>query len=193
MVGLQSKEEPERAEVSSSCVMARALRYRYGSQHSNWAILGMQALEAIAVAVKDAFAADPEFARKPLSTLNREATLLQNAGKHSQCIAAYEKLFRKVRERNIVHAELYTCYSNRAAAYLKVSAPHLSKDQFSWEIFGNRLLEAKAFPSKPCSSSCGKRLWRMRRKPEACRKLPSRSASAAFQATSRLSFEREQP
>ena len=74
----------------------------------------------IAAAIQAAFAADPNYACKPLSLLNKEAAALQKAGRPLEAVAAYNKLFRKAKERNIVHAELYTCYSNRAAAFLQV-------------------------------------------------------------------------
>ena len=79
-----------------------------------------QALAQIAAATQAAFAADPNYACKPLSLLNKEAAALQRAGMPVEAVAAYSKLFRKAKEMNIIHGELYTCYSNRAAAYLQV-------------------------------------------------------------------------
>ena len=79
-----------------------------------------QALAQIAVATQAAFAADPNYACKPLSLLNKEAVALQKAGRPSEAVAAYSKLFRKAKEMNIIHGELYTCHSNRAAAFLQV-------------------------------------------------------------------------
>ena len=37
-----------------------------------------------------------------------------------RCVAAYAKLFRKVRDNHLVHKELYVCHSNRSAAYLNL-------------------------------------------------------------------------
>lgn len=65
---------------------------------------------------------DPQYASRPLSVLNKEATELQKSGEYVEALAAYNKLFAKVKQRNLIHAELYTCYSNRAAAYLQVTA-----------------------------------------------------------------------
>ena len=74
----------------------------------------------VETAIKAAFAADPDYLKKTLSLLNREAVGLQREGRNVESIAAYAKLFCKVKERNLIHAELYTCYSNRAAAYIEV-------------------------------------------------------------------------
>ena len=62
----------------------------------------------------------PLLYRRPLSILNKEAADLQKEGHPLRAVAAYNKLFRKVKERNVIHAELYTCHSNRASAYLQV-------------------------------------------------------------------------
>ena len=58
---------------------------------------------------------------RPLSILNKEAADLQKAGDPLRAVAAYCKLFCKVKERNVIHAELHTCHSNRASAYLQVT------------------------------------------------------------------------
>lgn len=67
-----------------------------------------------------AITADPDFQRKALTTLNKEATALLKAGRYLEAVAAFHKLFAKVQQRNLVHAELYTCFSNRAAGFLQV-------------------------------------------------------------------------
>lgn len=82
----------------------------------------LQVIREIDFEVQKAFEADRYFTRKPLSVLNNEAAALQKTGKLVEAVAAYSKLFQKVKTRNIIHAELYTCYNNRAAAYLKVGA-----------------------------------------------------------------------
>ena len=71
-------------------------------------------------AIQIAFQADPDYSKKALSVLNREAVRLQKSEQYVESIAAYAKLFLKVKERNLIHAELYTCYSNRAAAFIEV-------------------------------------------------------------------------
>ena len=84
----------------------------------------LQVLAAIAAAQKVAFAKDPDYIRRPLSHLNKEAAAFQKHGENVAAIAAYAKLFRKAKDMNIVHAEMYTCYSNRAAAFLEVLNEH---------------------------------------------------------------------
>ena len=84
----------------------------------------LQVLAAIAAAQNVAFATDPDYFRRPLSQLNKEAAAFQKLGENVAAIATYAKLFRKAREMNIVHAEMYTCYSNRAAAFLEVLNEH---------------------------------------------------------------------
>lgn len=83
-------------------------------------MLSLQTRAEIQNACTAAIAADPEYASKPLTLLNKEATEHQKCGHHIQAIAAFHKLFAKVKQKNIVHAELYTCHSNRAVAYLQV-------------------------------------------------------------------------
>lgn len=43
--------------------------------------------------------------------------LLFKGGEYVRAIAAYEKLFRRVREENVTHANLHVCYGNRSAAW----------------------------------------------------------------------------
>lgn len=64
--------------------------------------------------------ADPEFKRKTLLQLNTEAVQFHRDGDDLRCVAAYAKVFRKLRENNVVHKELYVVHSNRAAAYLNL-------------------------------------------------------------------------
>ncbi len=63
---------------------------------------------------------DPDFKRKPLHQLNSEALQFHRDGDDMRCVAAFAKLFRKLRENNVVHRELYVAHSNRAAAYLNL-------------------------------------------------------------------------
>ena len=80
----------------------------------------MQVRDAIAEATSSALLNDPGYTSRPLSVLNKEATEHQKAGNYILAVAAYNKLFAKVKQRNLIHAELYTCHSNRAAAFLQV-------------------------------------------------------------------------
>lgn len=66
------------------------------------------------------FAADPGFKRRTCSGLNSEAVAHLKAGDDLRCVAAYAKLFRKIRDNHLVHKELYVCHSNRSAAYLNL-------------------------------------------------------------------------
>jgi len=66
------------------------------------------------------FASDADFKRKSLHELNCEALQFHKAGDDLRCVAAFAKLFRKIRENNVVHRELYVVHSNRAAAYLNL-------------------------------------------------------------------------
>jgi protein arginine N-methyltransferase 7 len=66
------------------------------------------------------FAADPGFKRKTCAALNAEAVAHLKNGDDLRCVAAFAKLFRKVRDNHLVHKELYVCHSNRAAAYLNL-------------------------------------------------------------------------
>jgi protein arginine N-methyltransferase 7 len=64
--------------------------------------------------------ADPDFKRKSLQQLNSEALLFHREGDDMRCVASFAKLFRKLRENNVVHRELYVAHSNRSAAYLNL-------------------------------------------------------------------------
>ena len=66
------------------------------------------------------FAADQDFKLKPLSVLNSEALAHLRDGDDARSIAAFAKLFCKLRENNLTHKELYVVHSNRALAYLNL-------------------------------------------------------------------------
>lgn len=66
------------------------------------------------------FAADPGFKRRTVANLNAEAVAHLKAGDDLRCVAAYAKLFRKLRDNHLVHKELYVCHINRARAYLNL-------------------------------------------------------------------------
>ena len=83
----------------------------------------------------DALASDPGFKSKSLTCLNKarparslikcncsvqEAVAFAKSGEWVRAISAYDKLFRRVREDNVTHAELYVCYGNRSAAWCAV-------------------------------------------------------------------------
>ena len=85
--------------------------------------LGPEALHLTcsgALAFVRRLSADPEFKRKTLLQLNAEAVQFHRDGDDLRCVAAYAKFFRKLRENNVVHKELYVAHSNRAAAYLNL-------------------------------------------------------------------------
>lgn len=56
-----------------------------------------------------------------LSALNAKATDKFKAGELEQAIAIYEILFEKAQRNNLTHPELFVCYGNCAAAYLKLA------------------------------------------------------------------------
>lgn len=58
--------------------------------------------------------------KKPLSVLNKEAVAFVKKGDDAHGVAAYAKVFRKIKEGNLTHPELYITHSNRAAAYLNL-------------------------------------------------------------------------
>jgi len=66
------------------------------------------------------FAADPDFKAKSLQVLNSEALAHLAAGDDARCVAAFAKLFRKARENNCGHPQLYGAHNNRAKAYLNL-------------------------------------------------------------------------
>lgn len=80
-------------------------------------VLG-QMRDAMATAVKAAQQADPDYIKRPLMQLNKEAVQLQKAGDQLGAIAVFGKLFERARVCNLYHAELHVCHTNRAAALL---------------------------------------------------------------------------
>lgn len=79
-----------------------------------------QIYQRIETQTRSAFSRDPDYKRKTLVQLNSEASALHRDGLFCEALGAYAKLFAKAREFNLVHGEQFTCYSNRAAAYLAV-------------------------------------------------------------------------
>ena len=59
------------------------------------------------------FESDPEYLRKTLSALNKEAAAFQKSGDDLSAIAAYAKLFSKVTRNRLTHPELYVTHCNR--------------------------------------------------------------------------------
>ena len=49
--------------------------------------------------MQELFAADPKFAKKPLSALNKEAVVHIKAGDDARAVAAYAKVFKKIKVR----------------------------------------------------------------------------------------------
>eukprot|EP00959_Pyramimonas_sp_CCMP1952_P229822 4805128-Pyramimonas_sp.AAC.1 len=42
------------------------------------------------------------------------------SGDEARCVAAYAKVFLKIKQGNLTHPELYVTHSNRAAAFLSL-------------------------------------------------------------------------
>lgn len=63
---------------------------------------------------------DPNYAKKPLAKLSADAAALQKSGDNVGAVAAYNKVFMKVKKGNITHKELYVVYGNRASVFLKL-------------------------------------------------------------------------
>ena len=66
------------------------------------------------------FAADPTFKRRSVVKLNAEAVAHLRAGDDMRAVAAFAKVFRKLRDNHLTHASLHVCHSNRSAAYLNL-------------------------------------------------------------------------
>lgn len=56
--------------------------------------------------------------RQNLSCINSEAVAYLKASKHVEAVVAFDKLFKRVARKHLTHADLHTCYNNRAAAFL---------------------------------------------------------------------------
>ena len=89
--------------------------------------------------MQDMFAADPTFAKRPLSALNKEAVAFVKAGDDARAVAAYAKVFKKIKDGNLTHPELYITHSNRAAAYLNLCL----YEEALWDA---RRCQARNFP-----------------------------------------------
>lgn len=64
--------------------------------------------------------ADPDFKLKSIPVLNSEALAYLRSGDDERAVASFAKLFRKLRENNMYHRELYVVHCNRSAAYLNL-------------------------------------------------------------------------
>ena len=53
-----------------------------------------------------------------LSCINSEAVACLKASKHIEAIVTFDKLFKRLAAKHLTHADLHTCYNNRAAAFL---------------------------------------------------------------------------
>lgn len=56
-----------------------------------------------------------------LHSLNAEALVHLKAKQYVDAVAAYARLFKKVKKQNVTHAELYCCYNNCAAALMPLA------------------------------------------------------------------------
>ena len=70
--------------------------------------------------VEESFQKDPKWKEKTLSQLHGEAAELQKQGKEVEAIAAYAKVFRKMKEGHLTHPEVYITHSNRSSCYLQL-------------------------------------------------------------------------
>ena len=59
-------------------------------------------------------------AHQTLAYLNTEAVHFHKGGYFNEAVLAYGRLLNRARANNLTHAEMYSCYNNRAAAYLKL-------------------------------------------------------------------------
>ena len=55
-----------------------------------------------------------------LAAINSEAVAHLKASKHFEAIVAFDKLFKRLEKKHLTHADLHTCYNNRAAAFLRL-------------------------------------------------------------------------
>lgn len=53
-----------------------------------------------------------------LSSINSDAVACLKASKHIEAIVAFDKLFKRLAKKHLTHADLHTCYNNRAVAFL---------------------------------------------------------------------------
>lgn len=49
---------------------------------------------------------------------NSQAVAYLKASKHIEAIVAFDKLFKQLAQKHLTHADLHTCYNNRAVAFL---------------------------------------------------------------------------
>lgn len=68
----------------------------------------------------DTDADENTYMHRSLCDLNTEALGYFATSDFAEAVITYGKLFRKVKQQNLTHAELYTCYSNCAAALLQL-------------------------------------------------------------------------
>ena len=53
-----------------------------------------------------------------LSCINSEAVRYLKASQYLEAVVAFDKLFKRLARKHLTHADLHTCYNNRAAAFL---------------------------------------------------------------------------
>ena len=93
----------------------------------------------------EAFASDPHFKKRTVAQLNAEAVAFLKRGDDLRCVAAFAKVFRKLRDNHLVHKDLHVCHSNRAAAYLNLG-----------------LFEEALWDAMRCQKLADERFWRDR-------------------------------
>ena len=79
----------------------------------------MQSRKQVSQALAAA-ASEQDHAHRSMARLNAEAVQLHRDSKHVEAVVVYSRLFMKARQNNLTHAEMYSCYNNRAASYLKL-------------------------------------------------------------------------
>lgn len=62
--------------------------------------------------------AEEEYMHQSLSSINSDAVACLKASKHIEAIVAFDKLFKRLAKKHLTHADLHTCYNNRAVAFL---------------------------------------------------------------------------
>lgn len=62
--------------------------------------------------------AEEAYMHQSLSCINSEAVAYLKASQHLKAVVAFDKLFKRLARKHLTHADLHTCYNNRAAAFL---------------------------------------------------------------------------
>lgn len=132
--------------------------------------------QALLKARQRAFDDDPDFRKKPLTVLNAEAVTRQRAGDDIGAVAAYAKVFRKLREGNLMHPELFVTHSNRSAAYLNLGL----HEEALWDANKCQELAEKTFDKQRNANTIGSYIRAFARKGYALMGLRRYRAAAAI-------------